>query len=260
MLQVHHTGRPGSLRRRLVREDLSDAMTATHNPDPPDSDPTLRVAHPKGLEHLNRCSPDSGRRLVQTRRVLLSILHAKRRIWIARPLPTRAAPLRSWISRNTGSCHAACRADRIDGPRGTVRCRFGCTRSLLSFLKYVSRARWRRDSPSLVRSLCNVCAAAYVRPLEPRTASSPAPDVFRGNRPRGSPPRLRLNRSWIIRYLVVDAARQVPAHEPPQHPRAWLQGRGDRHDGARHERPQRPRLLSRRDIRADRLAQIGEWG
>jgi xylulose-5-phosphate/fructose-6-phosphate phosphoketolase len=56
---------------------------------------------------------------------------------------------------------------------------------------------------------------------------------------------------------VVDPSAHLPAHQPPQHPRPRLQGRGHHHHALRHDRAQRPGSLPPRDghhrsIAADR--------
>ena len=43
---------------------------------------------------------------------------------------------------------------------------------------------------------------------------------------------------------LVDPSSDLPSHQPPQHPCAWLQGGGHDHDAVRHDRAQRPRPLS----------------
>ena len=68
---------------------------------------------------------------------------------------------------------------------------------------------------------------------------------------------------------VADSPTDLPAHGPPQHPRARLQGRGHHHDTVRHVRAERSRSLPPRERRdrpraeartAGRLRQAGDPG
>jgi hypothetical protein len=53
----------------------------------------------------------------------------------------------------------------------------------------------------------------------------------------------------LPRLPVADPPPHLPAHQPPQHPRARLQGGGHDHDAVRHGDAQRPRPLPPRDGR-----------
>ena len=121
-----------------------------------------------------------------------------------------------------------------------------------------SKARARAEGP---RHQC--------RQSDDAAAIDRAPARPVGSRFRCAVHHRQADHLCLPRLPVADSPTDLPAHGPPQHSRARLQGRGHHHDTVRHVRAERSRSLPPRERRdrpraeartAGRLRQAGDPG
>ena len=112
----------------------------------------------------------------------------------------------------------------------------------------------RRHAPDLKVRVINVVNLMKLQPVE-RTPARSVRSRFRRVVHDRQANHLRL--PWLP---VADSQTDLPAHGPPQHPCARLQGRGHHHDAIRHVRAQRSRSLPPRKRRDRPRAEAGTTG